>query len=216
MPFNEGRADRGARRGRFLENRTVDGLVTARRSAALSQRELGRQLGVSHSRVGRVLRGEPGTLTIELAARMASVLGLELAVTLYPAGDPVRDKSHLALLARFRARLHPSIRWRTEVPIPIEGDRRAADAVIESSIWAAMVEAETRIDDVQALDRKINLKQRDLGLRRVILVVADTRHNRFVVANVPALVNRFPVSTRACLAALSSGRDPGGDALVIL
>ena len=106
---------------------------------------------------------------------MASVLGLELAVTLHPAGDPVRDKSHLALLARFRKRLHPSIRWRTEVPIPIEGDRRAADAVIGSSIWAAMVEAETQIDDVQALDRKISLKQRDLGLRRVILVVADTR-----------------------------------------
>jgi hypothetical protein len=26
-----------------------------------------------------------------------------------------------------------------------------------------MVEAETRIEDVQALERKINLKQRDLG-----------------------------------------------------
>ena len=147
---------------------------------------------------------------------MASVLGLELAVTLHPAGDPVRDKSHLALLARFRARLHPSIRWRTEVPIPIEGDRRAADAVIEFSSLGRDGRGRTRIDDVQALVRKINLKQRDLGLRRVILVVADTRHNRLAVANVAALLDRFPVSTRASLAALSSGRDPGGDALVIL
>ena len=216
MPFNEGPADRGARRGRFLENRTVDGLVTARHASAISQRELGRQLGVSHSRVGRVLRGEPGTLTIELAARMASVLGLELNVSLHPNGDPVRDKGHLALLERFRGRLPSSIRWRTEVPIPIEGDRRSADAVIGSIGWAAMVEAETRIDDVQALARKINLKQRDIGLPRVILVVADTRHNRTVVANVDALRERFPISTRACLAALSLGRDPGADALVIL
>ena len=171
---------------------------------------------MSHSRVGRALRGEPGVLTIELATRMASVLGLELSVTLHPSGDPVRDKSHLALLERFRARLPASIRWRTEVPMPIEGDRRSADAVIDSTGWVALVEAETRVDDVQALERKINLKQRDLALGRVILVVADTRHNRAVVERVPALKERFPVSTRACLAALGVGRDPGGDALVIL
>lgn len=79
-----------------------------------------------------------------------------------------------------------------------------------------MVEAETRLDDVQALERKINQKQRDLGSRRVILLVADTRHNRSVIANFRALGDRFPVSTRGCLAALTLGREPSGDALVIL
>lgn len=131
MPFNEGPADRGARRGRCLVTRTANGLVTARHAAAISQRELGRQIGVSHSQVGRAERGEPDMLTIELAAQMASVLGLELNVSLHPVGDPVRDKGHIALLERFRARLPRSVRWRTEVPIPIEGDRRAADAVID-------------------------------------------------------------------------------------
>ena len=67
----------------------------------ISQRELGRHLGVPHSRIGRVLRGQPGVLTIDMAARMASVLGLELNVTLHPSGEPVRDKGHLALLERF-------------------------------------------------------------------------------------------------------------------
>jgi hypothetical protein len=62
----------------------------------------------------------------------------------------------------------------------------------------------------------VGAKQRDLGIARVILLVADTRHNRAVVLRVPELRRRFPVSTRACLAALDKGRDPGGDALVVL
>ena len=100
--------------------------------------------------------------------------------------------------------------------MPIEGDRRSADAVIDAPKLAALIEAETRIDDVQALERRISLKQRDLRLPRVILVIADTRHNRDVIARVPALRERFPVTTRACLSALAHGRDPGGDALVII
>ena len=80
----------------------------------------------------------------------------------------------------------------------------------------AIIEAETRIDDVQALERRISAKQRDLGCRRVILLVSDTRHNRAVLNGVPSLRARFPVSTRACLMALAQGRDPGGDAFVIL
>ena len=105
---------------------------------------------------------------------------------------------------------------RTEVPVPIDGDHRSADAVIDTRNFAALVEAETRIDDIQALERRISLKQRDLRLVRVILLVADTRHNRDVIRRVPALRERFPVTTRACLSALARGRDPGGDALVII
>jgi hypothetical protein len=108
------------------------------------------------------------------------------------------------------------ISWRTEVPIPIEGDRRSADAVIAGPGWEAMVEAETRLDDIQALERKINAKQRDLDISRVILLVADTRHNRSVIATNPALRARFPLSTRACFAALAHCRGPSRDALVIL
>ncbi len=77
------------------------------------------------------------------------------------------------------------LRWRTEVPMPIQGDHRSADAVIDGQRIVAMVEAETRIDDVQALERRIGAKQRDLGIERVILLLADTRHNRAVVLNDP-------------------------------
>lgn len=155
-------------------------------------------------------------MTIDAVARLATILGHELSASLHPDGDPVRDKGHLALLQRFRSRLGSMVRWRSEVPIPIEGDRRSADAVIDGEGLEAIVEAETHLDDIQALERGIAGKQRDLGVVRVILLVADTRHNRAVVAQVPELRLRFPVTTRACLAALARGRDPGGDALVLL
>jgi transcriptional regulator with XRE-family HTH domain len=216
MPLYERPVDRGARRGRYLVARTASELLTARRAAAISQRELGRQIRVSHSKIGKAERGEPEQLSIELAAKIAAALGLQLSVTLHPDGNPIRDAAHVALLGRLRVRIGPGLRWRTEVPVPIEGDRRSADAVVDGSTFAAMVEAETRIDDVQALERRIGSKQRDLGIARVILLVADTRHNRAVVANNPAIGSRFPISTRACLAALGAGRDPGGDALVFL
>lgn len=216
MPLHERPVDRGARRGRYLVTRTANELLAARRAAAISQRELGRQLRVSHTKIGRAERGEPDQLTIELAAKLAAGLGLQLSVTLHPDGNPIRDAGHVALLERFRARLAPGVRWRTEVPIPIEGDRRSADAVVDGSGITAMVEAETRVDDIQALERRLGAKSRDLGINRVILLVADTRHNRAVVSNNRAIRDRFPVSTRACLAALGAGRDPGGDALVFL
>lgn len=191
-------------------------LLTARRAAGISQREVGRQVGISHNKVRRAERGEPGALTIDLAARLGAVVGHQLSASLHPDGNPVRDAAHVALLNRFRARLPASMIWRTEVTVPIEGDRRSADGVVEGVAFAALVEAETRIEDVQTLERKVRGKQRDMGLSRVILVVGDTRHNRIVVRGNPGLRVSFPISTRACFAALERARDPGGDALVLI
>jgi hypothetical protein len=50
----------------------------------------------------------------------------------------------------------------------------------------------------------------------LILLVADTAHNRHVLRLHPELRERFPVCTRKCLAALARGEDPGGDCLVLL
>lgn len=216
MPIYERPVDRGAQRGRFLVGRLVSELRTARRTAGMSQRELARLVRVSHTSIARLERGQSGILTVALAARMAAVLGLKLSATLHPDGDPVRDAAHVALVERLRLRLAAGLRWRTEVPMPIAGDLRAADAVIDGPGVAVLVEAETRLDDLQALERRLNAKQRDLQLARVLLLVADTRHNRRVVADHPPVRARFPISTRAALAALARGRDPGGDAIVFL
>jgi hypothetical protein len=93
---------------------------------------------------------------------------------------------------------------------------RNADGVAEGAAFDAIVEAETRLHDVQGVERRLRAKQRDLGATRAILLVADTRHNRTVLATFDQLAGRFPVGTRACLAALAKGRDPGGDCLVIV
>lgn len=164
----------------------------------------------------RLERGDPATMTIDLVARVAAVLGLELAASLHPDGDPVRDRGQLALIERLHKRLPNVPRWRAEVPMPIPGDLRSGDVVITIREGDILVEAETRLEDLQAIERKGAVKARDLGAIRFVLLVADTRHNRQALRDHPELTRRFPVDTRTCLARLARGEDPGGDALVIL
>jgi transcriptional regulator with XRE-family HTH domain len=216
MPTHETSIQRAARRSMALLRRIGEELRVARMASGLSTRAVARLVGVSHTQVIRIERGLAPHVDIDVLARMAAVLGCELSLGVHPVGSPVRDKAHVALLERFAARLHALVDWRTEVPMPIPGDLRSADGVARTSAFGAIVEAETRIDDVQAAERRLRSKQRDLGVPRAILLVADTRHNRNVIRLVPGLRREFPVDTRRCLAALGRGEDPDGDCLVIL
>ena len=226
MPTWDTRAQRGAQRGQLLLRRVGDELRTARTAAGLSSRAVGALVGLSHVQVIRIERGLAPHVGIETLARIASVLGHELSLRIHPIGPPVRDKAHVALLQRFAARLGADVTWQTEVPIPLPGDLRSADGVVAIGATArdtaparnleAIVEAETRLHDVQATERRLRAKQRDLGTPRAILLVADTRHNRRVIAAIPEIQRQFPVGTRTCLAALKAGRDPDADCLVIL
>lgn len=144
------------------------------------------------------------------------MLGLELAGSLYPGGDPVRDRGQLALLTRLRSRIPDASNWRVEVPVPINGDLRSGDAMVTVKAGDILIEAETHLDDLQAVERKGAAKARDLAAIRFVLLVADTRHNRRVIRDHPELRQRFPIDTRTCLARLANGVDPGGDALVVL
>jgi transcriptional regulator with XRE-family HTH domain len=200
----------------MLRQRIGDDLTNARLAAGLSVREVARIVGVSAGGIERAEPGDPSALTIDLAARIAAAVGLQLGASLFPFGDPVRDRAQRVLLARFRPRLDASLGWRTEVPMPIRGDLRAGDGVIDGAFGTILVEAETRLTDLQAAERKAQLKKRDLGSDRLILLVSDTPTNRRVVALHPELRDRFPIGTRRCLAALGRAQDPGGDCLVIL
>jgi transcriptional regulator with XRE-family HTH domain len=148
----------------MLTSRVGAEFLVARQAAGLSQRQLGRTLGVSHSMIGRIERGAARSVSIELVATIAAVLGLEMSVGLHPAGPPVRDRAHLALIERLRVRVSRGLRWRTEVPVPVAGDLRSADLVIDGASFGILVEAETRLVDVQAFERRVGAKQRDLGL----------------------------------------------------
>lgn len=216
MATRESDAARGERRSRLLRHRLGQELGDARRAIGLSLREISRKLGVSVDRLIRAERGDATTLTIDFVARYAALLGLELAASLYPIGTAIRDKGHLDLLERFRRRLPQLVRWRTEVPIPITGDGRSADGVASTEHADYLVEAETHLGDFQALERRISAKARDLGVDRVVLLLADTRHNRTVVREVPGVRARFPIDAKTWFHAIAQGQDPGGDALVIL
>lgn len=135
----------------------------------------------------------------------------------YPDGDPVRDAAQLALLATLRRLLPAVLAWETEVPLHVPGDRRAWDAVISSRGWRVPVDAESRLHDVQACSRRVALKRRDDRCDVVILLVADTRHNRHVLRIAKLdLAAEFPVSGKAALASLGSGERPPGSAIVLL
>jgi hypothetical protein len=127
-------------------------------------------------------------------AVVASVVGLRLSVRAYPSGLAIRDAGQVALLGRLRKLLHPSLSWRAEVPLPLEGDLRAWDAAIGAASWTVYVDAETRILDAQALERRLAVKQRDTGTDRVILLLADTRTNRLILRSLgaPVLSSSIP------------------------
>ena len=216
-----------ATRDRLLRraNRTANDLVRvcgaeirlSRVTAGLSQRDVGDAAELSHATVSRIERGISREVSVLSLAKLATVVGLDLSVRLYPGGDPIRDAAQFGLLSRLRGRIHPDLRWRTEVPLPLPGDRRAWDAVIAGPGFVVGVEAETRLRDIQAVARRTNLKQRDGGLDRVLLLVADTRANRHALRQASDVLSTgFPVAQRDALRALNAGRAPAGNALIVL
>jgi transcriptional regulator with XRE-family HTH domain len=211
----ERRLDRGRRRARAALAAVGDELQEVRLAAALTQREVGDAVGISHAGVSRIERGLAKRVPYETLVLIGAVLGLDLPLRTFPAGEPVRDAAQLALVASLRRLLAPTLGWRMEVPLRVPSDRRAWDAVIEGRGWRVAVEAETPLRDVQALSRRIGLKQRDDRTDIVILLVADTRHNRHVLRlAAPDLAATFPTSGRALMQALSEGRQPAGSAIV--
>ena len=174
-------------------------------------------IGVSEATWSRLERGLSPALSIERLTQAAAVVGLDAKVRAYRGGSPLRDQAHIDLLERFRARLGPRVRWATEVPLPIAADQRAWDGLALASDARVGVEAETRARDAQALKRRLELKQRDGGVDRVILLLADTRHNRsFLRAAGRGFEDGFPVPGVVALERLARGLDPGGNAIVML
>ena len=216
MGTKSGVADRARRRISEDERRLRVDIADARRNAGLSQDAIGAACGISGSAEGRIETGVTRIVDIRTLAAMAAAVGLDVRLRAYPAGDPIRDAGQIRLLERLRARLHPSLRWSTEVPLPIDGDLRAWDALIRGDEWRIVVEAETVIDDLQALERHLALKRRDGREDHAILLVADTRRNRRALAAAPAVFGTFSRDARPILRALGSGADPGMSAIVIL
>lgn len=213
----ERRVDRGSRQARRRLTTIGEELREARLSAGLSQRQVGAAVGISHTEVGRIERATASRVPYVTLSTLGSVLGLDISMRAYPDGEPIRDSAQIALLARLRALLPPTLTWRTEVPLEIPGDMRAWDAVIGGPGWRVPVDAESRFRDVQACTRRVALKRRDDNLEVVILLVAGTRHNRRILRLAgPNLQGDFPVPGHRVLSALKNGLRPTASGIVLL
>jgi transcriptional regulator with XRE-family HTH domain len=190
-------------------------LRDARLRSGLSRETVGRAIGLPRSVVERIEAGSRRTTSTEYAM-FGAVVGLDVRIRAYPAGDPIRDAGQARLLERLRRNLHPGLRWQTEVPLPIDGDRRAWDAVISGRGWHLAVEAETVLTDVQAVERRLHLKRRDGGIDHVLLLVAETARNRQALRASPGSLADLVGRPRDVLAALRAGRAPATDAIVLL
>ena len=188
----------------------------ARVSGGLSQAAVGRRAGISGQEVGRLELGRVAEPPPRVLARVAAVVGLDLRLRAYPGGSPIRDAGHVRLLLRYRRRLHAGWAWHIEVPVdPL--DHRWWDAVASKDGVAIACEAETRLHDIQAQARRAHAKFTAGTVDRLVLVVADTDHNRRVLRDArEVLRGNLPLDTRATMAALAIGRDPGANGIVVL
>jgi hypothetical protein len=174
-------------------------------------------VGVSAAEITRIERAEAEWLSVVTATKICAVVGLDLAVRAFPGGRPLRDSRHNVVLERLHARLHPSLGWSLEVPLPNPGDQRAWDAVIKGGGWRFGVECELNPIDGQALLRRIHLKHKDGLVDGVILLMPDTRQTRiFRREFASSLSDEFPISSSVALKKLAAGLSPGGSALVVI
>lgn len=207
----------GAARGHSILADLVREAQTARLDRGLSLADVGRAVGLSQPAMTRFEHRLVEDVGIIRMARVLAVVGLELSARAYPGGQPLRDAGHVRLLSRFRAMLHPSLGWATEVPLPAAGDLRAWDGMVRGPGWRYGTEAETHPTDAQALARRTELKQRDGQVDGVLLVLPDTRHVRmFLAAAADVLLLSFPVSGRRAIDLLRAGIDPGGNSVIVL
>jgi transcriptional regulator with XRE-family HTH domain len=191
-------------------------LRVARILAGMTQADVANRIEASAAQVCRIEGGKVRKVAFHQLVRFGAAVGLRVWMRAYPGGRRLMDEPQLALLGRFRSRCEPW-HFRTEVTMPIEGDLRAADAVMSNGTCMIVVEAITRIADFQAQSRAALAKKRDLNATRLILLIADTRANRRTLrAAADVAAASFPLATREVLRALEAGEDPGADGIVLL
>ena len=191
-------------------------LRTGRHIRNLTLRQLAASIGVSASEICRRELGQARFSGEQLAVHAAAI-GLRLSVKLWPVGGGIRDAGQVRYIAAFVARVGRAWSITLEAPIPIAGDLRAVDVLLAAGSVRVAVEVVTRLADLQAQVRAAELKARDIGATRLVIVVAGTRANRTALAEARGgLAGAFDLDTRRVMADLAAGRDPGRDAIVVL
>jgi transcriptional regulator with XRE-family HTH domain len=217
MVIRQRAADRGAAKGREAVRVIGKEIRLVRTHLSLSATDVARECCISTSELTRIERAAAEWVSVVTLARLCAIIGLDMAVRAYPGGVPIRDARHARYLERLHAKIHPSLAWGLEVPLPNPGDQRAWDAMIRGQRWRYGVECELNPIDGQALLPCITLKQRDGMANGVILLLPDTRQARLFrreFAN--ELHAAFPIASALALQRLAAGTDPTGSAIITL
>ena len=124
----------------------------------------------------------------------------------------MRDAAQAGRIGRFLAHARAPLTHRVEVGLPArEGayEQRAWDAVIFGHGARTACELEMRLRDVQAMRRRHDLKRRDDPTEQFLLLIADTRHNRHVIAEFADLFKGLPrLRPNDVFRELEAGRHP--------
>jgi predicted XRE-type DNA-binding protein len=217
MPNRSAPMHEALRQARFATRELGRELRLARITSGMTQAQVARRVGTSQGQVSRFENGQLKAMTLVAAHRMAAAVGMRVYLRAYPGGRRLLDRPQIELLGRLRQRVHASWRWQLEVPVPRPSDLRAADAVLTIPACTVVVEAITRLADFQAQLRAVQVKARDLGADRLILLVGASTANRRALHEAAGLASAaLPLTTRPALAALAAGSDPGADAIIVL
>lgn len=100
----------------------------------------------------------------------------------------------------------------------MRGDLRAWDGSIVGAVERAFVEAESRLGDVQALQRRVELKIRDDPRARIVIlaVTKSDQNRRVLLEHREALRPMLPLDGAAVLRALRHGTIPAAGGIVLL
>jgi transcriptional regulator with XRE-family HTH domain len=214
---------RAIARGSFVADRQLNEIASELRERRLmlniSQELLAGACRISRKHYGRIETGRLQTLTIVELNRIAAALGLTTSIRLFPVGLPIRDAGHAHKLQSLVASVAPPLTCRLEVPLRRIEDRpewRAWDLMLIGDGARTAMELEMRLRDVQAMRRRVDLKRRDDPTESFVLLVADTRTNRLVLAEYADLFRDLPrLRPSIVRSALAAGRHPPTGLLLI-
>jgi transcriptional regulator with XRE-family HTH domain len=211
--------DRGTRRAKRHAGEIGDEIRERRLAIGLSQTHVADSCHLSRGRYRLIELGQAVSLTILELDRIAAVLGLDASIRLYPAGPAIRDAGQVRRLRAFLGHVAAPLSARMEVALPTGLDRaelRAWDAVLFGLGTRTAIELEMRLRDVQALVRRIDLKRRDDPTEGFLLLLADTRGNRRILAEFEGMLADLPrLRSTTVYAARQRGEHPATGILLI-
>jgi transcriptional regulator with XRE-family HTH domain len=218
-------AAEAARRNREQLARAGAELRLSRRRRRLTQAQLGAIVGVAQSTTSRLERGLGGSLSMDVWQRAFTAVDRLLVVD--PLRDPLAepaDAGHLRIQELvLRTARHAGLRATFELPSRPAESGRSTDVGLRNDRLRVLelIECWNVIGDIGAGARSTARKVADAEMVAVAVgtdrpyrvascwVVRATRRNRELVARYPEVfARRFPGSSRAWAAAITTGSEP--------